>query len=373
MVSLYGEIKQCLFCWLLSQKGHRLSRKIPNEKMTQPIDFVVTWVDGSDPVWRAEKEKYEKEAGLFRNNKNNGEERYRDWDLFRYWFRAVEKYAPWVRHVYLVTEGHVPEWLNLECPKLKHIRHRDYIPEEYLPTFNSNVIELNLHRIEGLSEYFVNFNDDTYLSRPCEPEDFFHGGKPNYTAIAYPLQNRDNGSFSHSNFAVLGAINNAFEKQPGEIMKEHPELWFHESYGYEEIYNMHSIKLEYMLGMFFSHLPTAFRKSTFRKVWDKFPEMLMETSGHRFRTPQDLMHQLVSFWDIMNGSFYPVSIEHHGMGIFRPMDRLECIVEMIHSKKYLSICINDSENITYENFLMLKAFVAEEMEKAFPEKSSFEK
>ena len=104
--------------------------------------------------------------------------RYREWDTLRYWFRAVEKYAPWVNQVYFVTCGHVPKWLNMDAPKLHFVRHQDYIPEQYLPTFSSHPIELNLHRIEGLSEHFVYFNDDFYLTAPVQETDFFVNGLP---------------------------------------------------------------------------------------------------------------------------------------------------------------------------------------------------
>ena len=46
------------------------------------------------------------------------------------------------------------------------MRHEDYLPDEYRPAFSSHPIELNLHRIKGLSERFVYFNDDMYLLRP---------------------------------------------------------------------------------------------------------------------------------------------------------------------------------------------------------------
>ena len=120
------------------------------------IDFVVTWVDGNDVAWQAEKIRYSPK----KTDSGNEENRFRDWGLMKYWFRGIEKFAPWVNHVYFITWGHVPEWLNLEHEKLSIIKHSDYIPDEYLPTFNSNVIELNLHRIPQLSEHFVLFNDD---------------------------------------------------------------------------------------------------------------------------------------------------------------------------------------------------------------------
>ena len=107
--------------------------------MTEPIDIVVTWVDGNDPAWRAEKAKYDK-LGTNSTPQGNGACRYRDWSFFRYWFRAIEQYAPWVNMVYFVTWGHVPEWLNVHSPKLKVVRHADFIPSEYLP---STAIRLN--------------------------------------------------------------------------------------------------------------------------------------------------------------------------------------------------------------------------------------
>ena len=105
------------------------------------LDFVITWVEG------------------------------------KYWFRGIEKNAPWVHNIYFVTWGHLPAWLNTAHPKLHIIKHTDFIPPQYLPTYNSPTIELNLHRIPGLSENFVYFNDDGFLIRPVTPQHFFKSGK----------------------------------------------------------------------------------------------------------------------------------------------------------------------------------------------------
>src|SRR5690554_53344 len=136
------------------------------------MDFVLIWVDGSDPNWQAQKNLYSgKPAG-------DSPARFRDWDILKYWFRGVEKFAPWVNKIFFVTWGHVPEFLNLEHPKLVIVRHEDYIPKEYLPTFSANVIETNLHRIEGLSDKFVYFNDDVFITKKVTKEDFFKNGLP---------------------------------------------------------------------------------------------------------------------------------------------------------------------------------------------------
>ena len=141
--------------------------------MNDIIDFVVTWQDSSDPEWQKQFAKYkEEETGRTENA------RFRNLDTLRYWFRAVEQYAPWVNKVYLVTNGTFPKWINANHPKLVLVKHSDYIPEEFLPTFNSITIELFMHRIKGLSEHFVYFNDDFFLNAPTKPELFFRNGLP---------------------------------------------------------------------------------------------------------------------------------------------------------------------------------------------------
>ena len=150
----------------------------------KPIDFVIIWVDGNDPKCRAVKNQYDPnpEAG-----EDDQEVRYRDWDNLQYWFRAVEQFAPWVNKIHFVTWGHVPSWLNLENPKLNIVKHSDFIPEEYLPVFNSVAIEVHLHRIQGLSENFVYFCDDFFLMQKCKTTDFFRAGLPTDTCYFEPV------------------------------------------------------------------------------------------------------------------------------------------------------------------------------------------
>lgn len=352
----------------IAKKGLKISKNYKQKLMKEPIDFVVTWVDGNDLSWREEKCKFENNI----EKKGNGEERYRDWNQFMYWFRSIEKYAPWVRYVYLITWGHIPEWLNKECPKLKIINHQDYIPKKYLPTFSSIPIELNIYRISDLSEYFVYFNDDTLLSRPVKPEDFFDGGLPKYCALAIPTRNYEyNGPFSHQLFTVRGIINSRFDLR--ECIERNPEKWFSNVYGEDIKYNMFAYEENYLLGMFFSHLPTPFRKSTFKAVWNECGEELDNTCTHRFRTPEDVMHQIFSLWDIMNGNFSPVSKDYYGKKWGRLSDQYKEIDIALQKQKYRTICLNDSIDVTNENFDRIRTAIDESLEKVFPDKSMFEK
>ena len=147
--------------------------------MAEKIDFVILWVDGTDPDWQRQRRSYDRE------DLDNGddENRFRDWGLMKYWFRGAERFAPWVNRIFLVTNGQVPKWLDLTHPKLRLVKHQDYIPEKFLPTFNSNVIELWLHKIPELGEQFVLFNDDMFLTAPVKPEDFFKNGLPCESAL----------------------------------------------------------------------------------------------------------------------------------------------------------------------------------------------
>lgn len=132
------------------------------------MDIVITYVDGLDPLWRQD---YENAVGGKLNEK-----RFRDWGTLRYLLRGIRKFMPYIDNVYLVVarESQVPEWAS---EKLKIVLHEDIIPKELLPVFNSTAIEMFLHRIPGLSEQFIYFNDDIFPVAPSKAEDFFRDGK----------------------------------------------------------------------------------------------------------------------------------------------------------------------------------------------------
>ena len=146
------------------------------------IDVVIPWVDGNDPKWQQLKDEYREVKSA-----DKSDSRYRDWDNLQYLFRGIEKFWPWVNRVFLITCGQKPQWLNVNCEKLRLVNHSDYIPKEYLPTFNSNTIELNLHRIEELSEHFIYLNDDFFPIRTLKPTDFFFFFFPSDSALQQNL------------------------------------------------------------------------------------------------------------------------------------------------------------------------------------------
>lgn len=132
------------------------------------MDIVITYVNSLDPEWQKEYEKHTKTPIL--------EKRFRDWGTLKYLMRGIEKNMPFISKVHLVVarESQVPEWINRENVNI--VLHSDIIPAEYLPTFNCNPIEMHLHRIKGLDEEYLYFNDDIFPLKPCKPTDFFIDG-----------------------------------------------------------------------------------------------------------------------------------------------------------------------------------------------------
>ena len=100
------------------------------------IDFVLPWVDGSDSAWIKQRNEY---LGI--KNDQTQDSRFRDWENLQYWFRGVEKFAPWVNHIYFVTWGHIPSWLNTDHPKLTVENTRIIFRSSICP--HSAVIPLN--------------------------------------------------------------------------------------------------------------------------------------------------------------------------------------------------------------------------------------
>ena len=142
------------------------------------IDLVYLWVDGNDPVWLTKKNEF-LPADRQVDPQVAGECRYVENDELRYSLRSVEKFAPWIRRVYIVTDDQTPAWLDTSNPRIRVVSHREIMPAEILPVFNSCTIELFLPRIPGLAEHFLYANDDMFFSRPVDPGFFFDAaGRP---------------------------------------------------------------------------------------------------------------------------------------------------------------------------------------------------
>lgn len=149
------------------------SRDVIARGFAEPIDLVVTWVDSSDPAWRERFAQHTTLDAPVLVSAGN-EERFADRDELRFALRSVEAFAPFVRNVFLVTDGQRPSWLASDHPRLRVVDHHEVFPDpSVLPVFNSHAIEACLHRIGGLSEHYLYMNDDVFFGREVGPRDFF--------------------------------------------------------------------------------------------------------------------------------------------------------------------------------------------------------
>lgn len=250
----------------------------------KPIDAVITWVDGNDERHKAKRMKYGNNT-MFKAEDIAGNSRFASLGEIFYCVASLNRYAPWINKIYLVTdeqdpqiesliEKHFPEkHIPMEIVDHKTI-FRGY--EEFLPTFNSISIESMTWRIPGLSEHYLEFNDDFILAAPVTPEDFFtgddkivcYGKKTNYllTKLSRLIKYHKNGSkkvtFKETmlNAASLIGIYTSFIK----------------------IY----------------HTPRALLKSVYEKHFNEHPEHLTKNIAHRFRyhkqyNPQELFYLLM--------------------------------------------------------------------------------
>ena len=364
----YRTILRQMYLWW----GGRLVsilHKNKKHKEEYPIDFVVTWVDGNDPDWRREKQKY---AGQITDRAANAEARYRDWDTLVYWFRAVEKYAPWVNHVYFVTCGQKPSWLNLNNEKLRFVTHEEFIPKEYLPTFSCPPIELNLWRIPGLSEHFVYFNDDMFLNRPVRPEDFFQNGLPLECAIAKPLYVADDGNipWQRSLLNDYAVINSSFNIR--QCIRSHPSKWFSYVIGSDAKYNRRLYYDGYVVGMVHPHSSRAFLKKTYEDLWSKKVEVMDRTSRSKFRDNNGVTNQLVALWMIFSGDFYPIKRRDLEDMYVISTKTIQSAINALNASQHYVLCLNDGEKTESSEFENLKQSILEALAKKFPDKSSFE-
>lgn len=330
------------------------------------VDFVILWVDGNDLEWQKEKSLY-----VPNSDTDSRKQRYRDWDNLQYWFRGVEKYAPWVRKIHFVTWGHLPVWLNTKHPKLHVVNHRDFMPLEYLPTFNCNPLEINLHRIEGLSEQFVYFNDDMFLLKKTVKEDFFKNGLPCDSAILHIHCYSEAVQFHFGYERAMGLINKYFDFH--KSVAGNCRKWFCLKYGRKQLQSMVLLGCPRFPGLWQHHVASSYLKCTYKEIWSKEEEALIETTKHKFRHKLDFTQASMKAWQIAKGKFEPRAVNcSKSFMIQNNQNNVEEVAKAIRKQLYKMISINDGE-MSEDSFIKNKRVVCKAFQTILPDKSSFEK
>jgi hypothetical protein len=317
----------------------------------------------NDPEWQ---KSFAAHSGKIDNSKNEvSVARFRDHGLLKYWFRGVEKFTPWVRKVHFVTCGQRPEWLNIHHPKLQLVDHKDYIPEKFLPVFNSSLIEIYLHKIPALAEHFVYFNDDFFLINHTPPERFFSNGLPNDIAafrmnFGYSLWNK----CLRNNIRI---INRRFDKK--EVMQRDHDKWYNEMYGKRARLTRLLSSYNKFVTLRTPHNAQPYLATTYKEVWEYAQKELTEMSYHKFRSPKDYTQELFRTWQICRSNFEPYNT-YKDTKMFPLLFKSEKAIRAIREQSYLLICLNDSEYIV--NLEKKMGEVRDAFDSIVPEKSGFE-
>ena len=311
-----------------------------------PIDVVYTWVDGTDPDWLARKRTaLEADTGHGMTEHAAADLRFVAHDELRHSLRSLERYAPWVRHVYLVTDRQRPTWLRTDHPRLTVVDHADIAPAgTRLPTFNSQAIEANLHRIEGLSEHFLYFNDDVFLSSPVAPELFFN---PNGIASMY---------MSRAHVAPGAPVDG---EPASDSAGKNARSLVREATGRRV-----SRKL--------FHTPFALRRSVSAEIEERWPEVVAATRDAQFRRIEDVtlsgaLHMNYAF---ATGRAVTRGIRYRYVNVGTP-DAAERLAGLEQDRDVLqTFCLNES---TQEiDPAVIDSQVRSFLRRRFPDVSSFE-
>jgi len=320
---------------------------------TEKIDLVYSWVDSSDIEWQKKKQNYEQNYDL--STGANDKSRFVDNDELKYSLRSVEKYMPWINHIYIITDNQKPEWLNLDNPKISVVDHKEIIPNEYLPTYSSRVIEHCMVNIPNLSEKFLYANDDMFVSSSVSPEFFFTKGDKLVYRVNHGVTQPNRNLHTDS---LINAEKLIFNK-------------------YGKLYNH-----------FPHHNIDPYKKSEIKACYEEFKDEIDKTISHRFRTSDDvsrfiyhyyacaknkgrykIIHKVDKDLPFFKYVYFILLKKYQKDSIFIRLSNIDEAKNMLNKFNPKLFCINDNEESGNSERLKLKNL----LEEIFPNKSSFEK
>lgn len=319
----------------------------------EKVDLIYTWVDGNDAEWQKSKQEWQVRCGGELNVQAIAKGRFVDNEELRYSLRSVEKNMEWINRIHIVTADQTPAWLNTDHPKINLVSHRDILPEESLPTFNSTAIEMGLPHIDGLAERFIVANDDMFVLRPITPEFF-------YNAAGLPIA-RFGRHISQKRSLYLGKVRNA-------------QRLVQERFGTSPVNHPH-------------HNMDAYLKSDVLACDAAFGEYVRESMSHRFRSAEEFHRSAWLYYAVAQGRAEERIVEHYSAAKSRREELLcRLLLRYCTDSKELGLhrgnlacrvrkynpsllCLNDTERTSDANRREMKRF----LERKFPNKSSFEK
>ncbi|KAJ6228945.1 hypothetical protein M0813_08444 [Anaeramoeba flamelloides] len=261
-----------------------------------PIDAVVMWVNGSDPLFKQEKNQ---EMSKFKDcaldciypittkmnwccptqNKQETETRFNNHDELKYVFRSIEENAPWIRKIYLVTNNQIPNWLNIYNKRIEVVLPSEFVkyPDE-LPTFSSPSLESQLHLIKGVSRFFLYFNDDFFIVNPVWPSDFLTLENEYILRFDWDIQKSDL---------------KLYDKRRKQLSLSYKSDIYEESLKYTDtIFDLTFGKRERKSAV---HAPTLIDRDIMERIWSEWPKIIEDTARAKFRLGDQMHYQTTYF------------------------------------------------------------------------------
>lgn len=319
--------------------------KMNNKIEKMDIDLVYLWVDGNDPIWQAKRNSFIGKTN--EKSQINCKGRYANNDELKYSLRSIEKYAPWIRYIYIVTDEQKPEWIDTSNPKIRIVDHKDIMPTESLPCFNSSLIEHFLYKIPGLAEHFLFANDDMFINRQVSPNDFFTSkGLPIIRLVRKPFRR------------LLWFWKEKICRKP---LKNYTKILIRSTFLVKEKYGVCYTGKPH-------HNIDGYLKSDYQQIVENtFHKEFSANNQNHMRSDDDVHRSVIS---------YTALAEQRGK--LRYVTEKESVHLKIHIKHQyrklknyqpLFFCMNDSEYAQDDDRIIAKNY----LEKRFPNKSKFEK
>lgn len=309
----------------------------------QEIDLVYLWVDGNDPEWR---KKHNAAVGKTEEGSAvDCDGRYVDNSELKYSLRSVEKYAPWIRKIFIVTDSQTPRWLDTANPKIRIVDHKEILPEDVLPTFNANTLENALFRIPGLGEHFLFANDDVFLNREVMPGDFFTPeGKPIVRLNRRPLRKLNLWLRRKVLGKPLSNYNTIVQNSARLIEKKYGKYYSGKAH----------------------HNIDSYCRSDYEATYETFRQEIEPTLANKVRTPSDYQRSLYAY----------AAMAEKKCRVEYVTDRTSFRLHIHNRKLYKKFvrlhptffCVNDSEYASESD----RHYATEYLERLFPDKSQFE-
>lgn len=300
--------------------------------MEFPVDIVVPWLNPTN--------KWLSEYSRFREAENIG--RIRDLGTFKYLLRSIEQNISWVNKVFvlLYDEEQRPSWMT-NSDKLCIVYHKDFIPKEYLPNFNSLITDMHIAFIKDLSEHFIFINDDMFFMRTIPKEMYFStDGTPVHQPSIKP------GVYTRENDAQFRYVErNMFD-------------FVNEISGTQLLWSTY-------------HLPIPFRKSFQLYIWQKYGDIIkpMLANSHIRKNNNICNWVFYALEEVMGLTYSDQIYKKYPCTCFNLRDGMTNIADRI-ADKYIA-CLNDGDFLTYD-FCRVKVEINQLLNIVFPTMCSFE-